>query len=175
MQWNLQWEAVTSLVQSQIWSHAPLMVYYRLPAKLQEGNVFCRVCLSVCPLVHLDLTTQGHLPLPPTRSNMFTVWSIDLSSSWHSTQIPSCSHCGGTGPGPVDWPIPGPDTISDQCELFYIVLNFSFDLVPVQYEKTIIAIITACKRSCGKVMFSQALVCPQGGGRYITCTMGYVT
>ena len=35
--------------------------------------------------------------------------------------------------------------------------------------------VTARKRNCGKVMFSQTSVCSRGGrGRYVTCIMGWV-
>ena len=67
MQWNLQWAAVASFLESQIWSHAPSMVCYRPLTKLQEGNVFRRVCLSVCQTCSLGPHHTG-TPSPSPNS-----------------------------------------------------------------------------------------------------------
>ena len=43
--------------------------FYCPPTELREGNVFSRVCLSVCLSVHWGLCSGSHLRRPRTHSN----------------------------------------------------------------------------------------------------------
>ena len=79
------------------------MVYYRPPTKLQEGNVFSRICLSVCPMrfPHVTTTIQGTTPLTPSphRDSSRHVQTCSLGPHHTVTPPPpksgqTCSLCG---------------------------------------------------------------------------------
>ena len=81
------------------------MAYCRPPTKLRGGNVFSRICLSVCPMrgTHVTTTIQGTTPpapLPHHRDPSRHVQTCSFGPHHTGTSPPppksvqTCSLCG---------------------------------------------------------------------------------
>ena len=107
-------------------SHFQTMYFYRPPPKLREGNVFSRVCLSVCHSLHRG----SHVTI--------TLDALDLTIQWpHGTSLYRKPLL--VTSGDQYWRLV--QTCSPEDPLFWLIMTRSYAASPVVK-------ITVCSRYC---------------------------
>ena len=155
------------------------LIHYHLPMKLQEGNVFSRVCLSFCSQgspqvnkfehVHMcHMGTPSPANLPPYRHPL-PFQALVLVPCLHNTGTPLCPHNTGT-------PLASSHRTCSNLHL-YLTTQAPVGLAGkrvVGIRLKSLHIITARNSSWGKVMFSQVCVCSWDRQHHIHHGIGHI-